>query len=88
MSDAELERVLESHRRSLTGHCYRMLGSVADADDAVRETLLRAFRRDDRFEERVGRRTWLHAIATQVCLDSLRSGARRARPFQEGAILG
>jgi RNA polymerase sigma-70 factor (ECF subfamily) len=86
MSAHEPGLALEAHRRSLTAHCYRMLGSIADADDAVQETLLRAFRRSDQFEGRARLRTWLHAIATRVCLDSLRSGARRARPFEERPV--
>lgn len=86
MNARELGRTLEAHRSSLTGHCYRMLGSIADADDAVQETLLRAFRHHDRFEGRAQLRTWLHAIATRVCLDSLRSSGRRARPFDEKPV--
>jgi RNA polymerase sigma-70 factor, ECF subfamily len=75
---------LETHRAALTGHCYRMLGSAADADDAVQETLVRAWKNLDRFEGRASVRTWLHRIATNVCLDTLSDGMRRARPFEEG----
>jgi RNA polymerase sigma-70 factor (ECF subfamily) len=75
---------LEAHRIPLTGHCYRMLGSAADADDAVQETLVRAWRNMGRFEGRSSLRTWLYRIATNVCLDALSDGARRARPFEEG----
>jgi RNA polymerase sigma-70 factor (ECF subfamily) len=75
---------LEAHRSALTGHCYRMLGSAADADDAVQETLVRAWKSLNRFEGRSSVRTWLYKIATNVCLDSLASGARRAVPFEEG----
>jgi len=75
---------LEVHRAALTGHCYRMLGSVADAEDAVQETIVRAWRSLDRFEGRASVRTWLHRIATNVCLDALSDGSRRMRPFEEG----
>ncbi|HEX7810037.1 MAG TPA: sigma-70 family RNA polymerase sigma factor [Thermoanaerobaculia bacterium] len=75
---------LEEHRVSLTGHCYRMLGSAADADDAVQETIVRAWRSLDRFEGRASLKTWLHRIATNVCLDQLSDASRRMRPFEEG----
>jgi len=73
---------LERHRAALTGHCYRMLGSPAEADDAVQETMLRAWRGLDRFEGRAALRTWLTRIATRVCLDALGDRARRARPME------
>jgi RNA polymerase sigma-70 factor (ECF subfamily) len=73
---------LERHRTTLTGHCYRMMGSVADADDAVQETMVRAWRGLDRFEERASLRTWLHRIATRVCLDALGERSRRIRPME------
>ena len=76
---------LESHRPALTGHCYRMLGSAADADDAVQETLVRAWRSLGRFEGHSSLRTWLYRIATNVCLDALSDASRRFRPFEEGA---
>lgn len=72
---------LEEHRAALTGHCYRMLGSASEADDAVQETLIRAWRSLDRFEGRASLRTWLHRIATRVCLDAIDERSRRARPM-------
>ncbi|APR84554.1 RNA polymerase sigma factor [Minicystis rosea] len=75
---------LDQHRADLLGHCYRMLGSAFDAEDAVQETLLRAWRSQDRFEGRAAVRTWLHRIATHVCLDMLEHRARRARPMDLG----
>jgi RNA polymerase sigma-70 factor (ECF subfamily) len=73
------EERLEAHRVELTGYCYRMLASAAEAEDAVQETLLRAWKHADRFDERkAGLRTWLHRIATNVCIDMTRSVQRRA----------
>jgi RNA polymerase sigma-70 factor (ECF subfamily) len=80
----ELTARLEQHRGELTGYCYRMLGSAFEAEDAVQETLLRAWRAYDRFEGRAALRSWLYRIATNVCLDMLSSRERRARPMDLG----
>src|SRR5437588_6093889 len=75
---------LEQHRTALTGHCYRTMGSAVDADDAVQETIVRAWRSLDRFDGRASLRTWLHRIATNVCLDLLADRSRRLRPMESG----
>jgi len=75
---------LEQYRRDLTGYCYRMLGSAFEAEDAVQETMLRAWRSLDRFEGRSALKSWLYRIATNVCFDQLKGRERRARPMDLG----
>ncbi len=75
---------LERHRAELTGYCYRMLGAGSEAEDAVQETLVRAWRGLDRFEGRASLRSWLYRIATNVCLDMAHARQRRARPMDLG----
>ncbi len=75
---------VEQHRRALTAYCYRMLGSPFEAEDAVQDTLLRAWKNLDRFEGRSALRSWLYRIATNVCLDMLSGRERRARPMDLG----
>src|SRR4051812_25062829 len=85
-ASAELERQLEEHRRALTGYCYRMLGSSFEAEDAVQETMLRAWRNIDRFEGRSALKSWLYRIATNVCMDMLNGRKRRARPMELSGV--
>jgi RNA polymerase sigma-70 factor, ECF subfamily len=80
MDEQAFALLIEPHRRALHLHCYRMLGSLHDADDALQETLLRAWKGSDRYEPRAQLGTWLHAIATNVCLTAI--ARRRARPAE------
>ncbi|MGW0284766.1 sigma-70 family RNA polymerase sigma factor [Streptomyces sp. NPDC003236] len=77
----DLDTALEKYRTELTGYCYRMLGSSFEAEDAVQDTLVRAWRSYDKFEGRSSLRSWLYRIATNVCLDMLTAGNKRARPM-------
>jgi RNA polymerase sigma-70 factor, ECF subfamily len=78
---ADVEHELELHRRELTAYCYRMLGSAFESEDAVQETLVRAWRAVDRFDGRSSLRSWLYRIATNVCFDMLNGRKRRAMPM-------
>src|SRR3984957_5501911 len=78
----------DPYRRELQLHCYRILGSVQDAEDMLQETLLAAWRGLDRFEERASMRAWLYKIATNRCLNSLRATARRPRAAVAAAVPG
>jgi RNA polymerase sigma-70 factor, ECF subfamily len=75
---------LEQYRRELTAYCYRMLGSASDAEDAVQETMIRAWRSLEKFEGRSALRSWVYRIATNVCFDALNSAKKRARPMDLG----
>jgi RNA polymerase sigma-70 factor (ECF subfamily) len=80
MDEQAFALLIEPHKRALHLHCYRMLGSLHDADDALQETMLRAWKGSDRYEPRAQLTTWLHAIATNVCLTAI--ARRRARPAE------
>lgn len=85
LSEAPLAAAdLEPYRRELTAYCYRMLGSGSEAEDAVQEAMLRAWRNADSFEGRSSLRSWLYRIATNVCIDMSRQVQRRARPIEMG----
>lgn len=84
VGSSQLEDQLEEQRRGLTGYCYRMLGSPFEAEDAVQETLLRAWRAYEQFEGRAALRSWLYRIATNVCIDMLKGRKRRALPMDFG----
>ncbi|HEY1650685.1 MAG TPA: sigma-70 family RNA polymerase sigma factor [Acidimicrobiales bacterium] len=77
---------LEQYRHELTGYCYRMLGSIHEAEDAVQDAMLRAWRALDRFEDREGLRPWLYRIATNVCIDLSKGRARRALPMDVAPV--
>ncbi|MFB7620286.1 sigma-70 family RNA polymerase sigma factor [Kitasatospora sp. NPDC056181] len=81
MTEEPVELQLERYRTELTGYCYRMLGSVFEAEDAVQETMIRAWRGHRGFEGRAALRSWLYRIATNVCLDALNGRNGRARPM-------
>ena len=81
----DVEQQLEQHRTALTGYCYRMLGSIFEAEDAVQETMVRAWRSHGSFEGRSALKSWLYKIATNVCLDMLDGRERRARPMDFGS---
>jgi RNA polymerase sigma-70 factor (ECF subfamily) len=80
----EVERELEAHRRGLTGYCYRMLGSGSEAEDAVQETMVRAWKAQDKLQERAALKAWLYRIASNVCFDMLQGPQRRAAPMDMG----
>jgi len=85
VDEGEFEQLVARHRRELHAHCYRMLGSVADADDALQEAMLGAWRGFAGFEGRSSLRSWLYRIATNACFQLLAARPRRQLPFEHGA---
>ncbi|MEV6730000.1 MULTISPECIES: sigma-70 family RNA polymerase sigma factor [unclassified Streptomyces] len=83
--ESDLDAAMDRYRVELTGYCYRMLGSSFDAEDAVQDTYVRAWRSFEKFEGRSSLRSWLYRIATNVCLDLLSAGTKRARPMDLSA---
>ena len=82
VDEGDFAALVESHRREIQVHCYRMTGSYDDAEDLVQETFLRAWRARDTFQGRAGARTWLYRIATNACLDFQRRTARRPKRYE------
>src|SRR6187551_171166 len=87
MTPEGFEDLVSPYRRELAAHCYRMLGSVADAEDHVQETLLRAWRGIDGFAGRASVKSWLYRIATNACVDTIRARPRRVMAFEHGPPL-
>src|SRR5215216_5423762 len=86
--EAEFLALVDSQRAELHSHCYRMLGSLHDADDALQDTLVRAWRALPKFRGRSSHRTWLYRIATNVCLDAIARRPKRVLPIEYGPALG
>jgi RNA polymerase sigma-70 factor (TIGR02960 family) len=82
VDESDFAALVESHRREIQVHCYRMTGSYDDSEDLVQETFLRAWRARDTFQGRAGARTWLYRIATNACLDFQRRTARRPQRYE------
>jgi len=87
-AETPIEAELESYRRALTGYCYRMIGSGSEAEDAVQETMVRAWKAADKLQDRAALKAWLFRIANNVCLDMLGSAQRRATPMDMGPSSG